>query len=31
VWLQEEPQNQGAYSFMAPRLSQLLPTGKKVR
>ncbi|KAL0089060.1 hypothetical protein F4703DRAFT_1839178 [Phycomyces blakesleeanus] len=25
VWCQEEPQNAGAYSFMAPRLAQLLP------
>ncbi|KAI9028943.1 hypothetical protein CLU79DRAFT_519802 [Phycomyces nitens] len=25
VWCQEEPQNAGAYSFMAPRLAQLVP------
>ena len=25
-WLQEECQNQGAYSFVAPRLTQLIPT-----
>ena len=28
VWCQEEPQNAGAYSFMAPRLAQLLPQNK---
>lgn len=28
VWCQEEPQNAGAYSFMAPRLAQLLPKNK---
>jgi probable 2-oxoglutarate dehydrogenase E1 component DHKTD1 len=28
VWCQEEPQNAGAYSFMAPRLSQLIPKNK---
>lgn len=28
VWCQEEPQNAGAYSFMAPRLSQLIPKDK---
>jgi probable 2-oxoglutarate dehydrogenase E1 component DHKTD1 len=25
-WVQEEPENQGAYQFMAPRLSQLIPS-----
>ncbi|KAJ3050906.1 hypothetical protein HK097_008117 [Rhizophlyctis rosea] len=30
VWVQEEPQNQGAWTFVAPRLSQLLPEGKKL-
>ncbi|KAJ1942652.1 hypothetical protein FBU59_003138 [Linderina macrospora] len=25
VWVQEEPRNAGAYSFMAPRITQLLP------
>jgi 2-oxoglutarate dehydrogenase E1 component len=25
IWLQEEPQNRGAWSFMAPRLRRLLP------
>lgn len=28
VWCQEEPQNAGAYAFMAPRLAQLLPENK---
>lgn len=28
VWCQEEPQNAGAYAFMAPRLAQLLPEKK---
>jgi probable 2-oxoglutarate dehydrogenase E1 component DHKTD1 len=28
VWCQEEPQNAGAYAFMAPRLAQLLPNNK---
>lgn len=28
VWCQEEPQNAGAYAFMAPRLAQLLPGNK---
>lgn len=28
VWCQEEPQNAGAYAFMAPRLAQLLPHNK---
>lgn len=28
IWCQEEPQNAGAYTFMAPRLNQLLPGNK---
>ncbi|KAJ3228002.1 hypothetical protein HDU81_006369 [Chytriomyces hyalinus] len=31
VWVQEEPQNQGAYTFVAPRLAQVLPEGAKLR
>ncbi len=27
VWLQEEPQNMGAWSYLAPRLRELLPEG----
>ncbi|KAJ3394106.1 hypothetical protein HDU84_000134 [Entophlyctis sp. JEL0112] len=27
VWAQEEPQNQGCYTFVAPRLQQILPQG----
>ncbi|KAI9346426.1 thiamine diphosphate-binding protein [Zopfochytrium polystomum] len=27
IWLQEEHQNQGAYTFVAPRIEQLLPRG----
>ncbi|KAI8053368.1 dehydrogenase E1 and transketolase domain-containing protein 1 [Syncephalis plumigaleata] len=27
VWLQEEPLNSGAFTFMAPRLGQILPNG----
>ena len=27
TWVQEEPQNMGAWNFMAPRLSAILPTG----
>ncbi|KAI8381128.1 uncharacterized protein BYT42DRAFT_494285 [Radiomyces spectabilis] len=30
VWCQEEPENAGAYTFMAPRLSQIVPT-KEIR
>lgn len=30
VWCQEEPQNAGAYSFIAPRLTQLLPYQSKI-
>lgn len=29
-WVQEEPQNQGAYTFVSSRLGQLLPSGKRV-
>ncbi len=31
VWLQEEPRNMGAWSFVAPRLRKLLPQGVKMR
>jgi 2-oxoglutarate dehydrogenase E1 component len=31
VWLQEEPGNMGAWSFLAPRLMELLPDGLKLR
>jgi 2-oxoglutarate dehydrogenase E1 component len=31
VWLQEEPGNMGAWSFVAPRLMELLPDGLKLR
>ncbi|CAO3659061.1 unnamed protein product [Rhizopus stolonifer] len=31
VWCQEEPQNAGAYSFIAPRLSQLIPNDKIIQ
>ncbi|OZJ02164.1 hypothetical protein BZG36_04628 [Bifiguratus adelaidae] len=30
IWCQEEPQNGGAYQFVAPRLSQLLPSNAKL-
>ncbi|KAL1921370.1 uncharacterized protein VTP21DRAFT_11086 [Calcarisporiella thermophila] len=30
VWCQEESQNSGAYTFMAPRLEKLLPSGYKL-
>jgi 2-oxoglutarate dehydrogenase complex dehydrogenase (E1) component-like enzyme len=30
VWLQEEPLNSGAFTFMAPRLGQILPDGHTV-
>jgi 2-oxoglutarate dehydrogenase E1 component len=31
VWLQEEPRNMGAWSYMAPRLAPLLPEGVPLR
>ncbi|KAI8146899.1 hypothetical protein BJV82DRAFT_509177 [Fennellomyces sp. T-0311] len=31
VWCQEEPENAGAYAFMAPRLSQLIPRNEKLQ
>jgi 2-oxoglutarate dehydrogenase E1 component len=31
VWLQEEPQNMGAWSFIAPRLSALLPESVRLK
>ncbi|HEX9069612.1 MAG TPA: hypothetical protein VF807_12645, partial [Ktedonobacterales bacterium] len=31
VWLQEEPQNMGAWSWIAPRLRELLPDGVQLR
>jgi len=31
VWLQEEPQNMGAWTFIAPRLQALLPDGVALR
>ncbi|KNC96364.1 oxoglutarate dehydrogenase (succinyl-transferring), E1 component [Spizellomyces punctatus DAOM BR117] len=30
-WLQEEPQNQGAYTFMEPRLNNVLPKGHSLK
>ena len=30
VWCQEESQNMGAWSFIAPRLQELLPEGRKL-
>lgn len=30
IWVQEEPQNMGAYTFIQPRLCPLLPSDKKV-
>ncbi|KAF9403025.1 hypothetical protein BGZ94_004739, partial [Podila epigama] len=30
TWIQEEPQNGGAYSFMEPRIRQLLPQNKNL-
>jgi probable 2-oxoglutarate dehydrogenase E1 component DHKTD1 len=30
IWLQEEHQNQGCYTFVAPRIQQLLPKGFEV-
>ena len=31
VWAQEEPRNMGAWSYIAPRLVQLLPQGATLR
>ncbi|PYI51892.1 2-oxoglutarate dehydrogenase E1 component [Paenibacillus flagellatus] len=31
VWLQEEPRNMGAWSFMEPRIRELAPAGASVR
>jgi 2-oxoglutarate dehydrogenase E1 component len=31
VWCQEEPKNMGAWSFVAPRLSEILLEGQKLR
>ncbi|CAG8496484.1 15859_t:CDS:10 [Acaulospora morrowiae] len=31
IWCQEEPQNNGAYTFMESRLNQLLPNKQKLR
>jgi 2-oxoglutarate dehydrogenase E1 component len=31
VWLQEEPKNMGAWSYMLPRIQKLAPTGTTVR
>ncbi|KAJ2233850.1 hypothetical protein IWW45_003877 [Coemansia sp. RSA 485] len=31
VWVQEEPRNAGAYSFVAPRIKQLLPKHVELR
>lgn len=31
IWTQEEPRNMGAWSFVAPRLAELLPSGVKLR
>ncbi|KAJ3412904.1 hypothetical protein HDV05_008768 [Chytridiales sp. JEL 0842] len=31
VWIQEEHQNQGCYTFAAPRIQQLLPDGAKLQ
>ena len=31
IWLQEEPQNRGAWSFMRPRLEAGLPDGARLR
>jgi 2-oxoglutarate dehydrogenase E1 component len=30
VWVQEEPRNRGCWTFMQPRLNELLPPGKPV-
>lgn len=31
MYVQEEPQNMGAYTFIQPRLQQLLPEGKTLK
>jgi 2-oxoglutarate decarboxylase len=31
IWTQEEPRNMGAWSFVAPRLAELLPPGTALR
>ncbi|KAG2224886.1 hypothetical protein INT45_010835 [Circinella minor] len=31
VWCQEEPENAGAYTFMAPRIAQLIPRNEKLQ
>jgi len=31
LWVQEEPQNMGAWGFISPRLSRLLPTDRQLR
>jgi 2-oxoglutarate dehydrogenase E1 component len=31
VWLQEEPKNMGAWTYMAPRLTRLVPAGVSLR
>jgi 2-oxoglutarate dehydrogenase complex dehydrogenase (E1) component-like enzyme len=31
VWVQEEPRNMGGWSFAAPRLSEVLPEGARLR
>jgi 2-oxoglutarate dehydrogenase E1 component len=30
VWVQDEPKNMGAYSYIAPRIQKLLPNGLEV-
>ena len=30
MWCQEESQNMGAWSFIAPRLQELLPEGRRL-
>ncbi|KAJ3043955.1 hypothetical protein HDV00_003482 [Rhizophlyctis rosea] len=31
IWVQEEPENQGAWTFMEPRLGQLMPEGRTLQ
>lgn len=31
IWAQEEPENAGAYTFVLPRLSQILPKGSELQ